>query len=422
MRRTIGFAAAALLAFATVGPAAPRQVGATVSAAGALDTTFGDGGSVVTDLGQWDSTLAMSLGTGAVVLAVTGNGVVILRYRPDGSLDPGFSGDGIVEVGSEAFVGDISFDAAGAVLLMVDAWGPQSATPLLERYLPAGTLDTTFGSGGTVQLEGFWLRDMSLQPDGSIVLVGDTSERDVVLLRLDPNGTLDPTFGDDGVAEVDLGTINDFGWKAAVAPNGRIVVIATRNVCDEEFFCRTKAVLMRFDGDGSLDPTFGDGGQVRWRWRDLDAIDVVVDARGRALVLMGSYGSWGCASSGFRLIRFRPSGGVAKGFGHEGRLQAGPMEATSLALQADGRILVAGHYCATGGPFDFAIARLLNSGALDTDFGTGGWSAPRLGPFDSRATAIGLQPDGGIVLAGTAYPEDMGGEATDVAVARYLPA
>jgi uncharacterized delta-60 repeat protein len=356
----------------------------------------------------------MAVGSGNAVVASASGNLILLRYLEDGSLDPDFSDDGMVEVSSDGYlVADVLFESDGAILLMGSA--------ALERYLPSGVLDPTFGNQGRVQLKGVFLRGMALQPDGKIILVGEVSPvRDVAILRLDASGTLDPTFDGDGIATVDLGTVNDFGWRAAVLPTGTILVLASRQLCDEEFFCRTKGVLIRLQPDGSQDATYGEAGQARWRFRGLDPIDIALDSHGRAVVLMDQFGSWGCPSGAYGLIRFRPSGAVAERFGHEGRVWPGaPIESTGLALQADGRILISGSYCVGGSQPDFAVVRTLRSGRLDPAFGNNGLSAPRLGSFDSRATAIGIQADGNIVLAGGSMVDF---SDLDIVVARYLAA
>jgi uncharacterized delta-60 repeat protein len=418
----IGVGLASLLLLAA-GPTMPSSADAP-STAGDLDLSFGTGGYDVRDLGGWDSVEAVWAGSTVVVLAQsypTGGPVTgaLLRYRTDGTLDPTFSSDGITELPAGGCCGDIHVDSDGAILLLTSAVTDQGPVVALARYLADGDPDLAFGVQGRVELTDIFPRDMAIQADGKIVLVGETEGvRDLAVLRLDASGALDATFADDGLAAIDLGTLNDFGWRTEVLANGEILVLASRRLCDAEFFCRVRGYLLRLDDTGSLDRAFGDGGITWWRFRNLEPLDMALDARGGVIVLMGQSGVWGCPSGNSAgLIKFRGRGTVARGFAEDGRFWPGRVDAASVAVQADGHILIAGNYCATGWPPDSALERLTRSGDSDSEFGIDGLSAPRLGSLATRATAMVLDLAGNIVLAGISVVEETG---DDIVVARYL--
>jgi uncharacterized delta-60 repeat protein len=107
----------------------------------------------------------------------------------------------------------------------------------VTRLLPSGSLDTTFGSGGTTMIDFGTLADITagavLQPDGKIVIAGYTqAAEDIAVGRLNPDGSLDATFGSGGKTTIDFGAAT-FGNAVALQPNGRIVVAGQRTGGDD---------------------------------------------------------------------------------------------------------------------------------------------------------------------------------------------
>jgi len=339
--------------------------GAVAQEAGDLDTSFGVGGKVITDFsGGNDEAQAVALQPdGKIVVAgnTTSNpatGLVefaVARYLPDGTLDTTFGDDGLVTTGFGVIFGlaqavavqpDGKIVAAGYI---VDPPTGVSARAL-ARYLPDGTLDTTFsGDGKLTTDQAGQVFAILLQPDGKIVAAGG-----LVLARYHPDGTLDTTFGDDGQVTVDFGEI----LAAALQPDGKIVAagpVFNSSAGQYEF------ALARYLPDGTLDSTF--------------------DGDGRVTTDVGG--------SGF---------------------------ARAVALQADGKIVAAGSIAFDVAPFhvDFALARYLPDGTLDTTFGGDGLVTTDFGGILSEAFDVALQPDGKIVAAGYAF-------FSVFALARYLP-
>ena len=157
----------------------------------------------------------------------------LARYLPNGSLDPTFSGDGKV---TTDFSGG-SFDEVHALALQPDGKlvvagrGGVGHDFALARYLPNGTLDSTFsGDGklttdfGSVEFE--MVLALVLQPDGKLVVAGTGGAgHDFALARYLPNGTLDSTFSGDGKLTTDFGSNRDEASALAIQPNnGRLVV------------------------------------------------------------------------------------------------------------------------------------------------------------------------------------------------------
>jgi len=123
------------------------------------------------------------------------------------------------------------------------------------------------------------------------------------------------------------------------------------------------------------------------------------------------------AVSDFCLTRLTPSGALDTTFNATGKLVlpvgASDDSTTAIALQPDGKIVIGG-YCFNGANNDFCLARLLPSGALDTTFNTTGKLLLPVGSGDDFATALALQPDGKIVVAGSC----INGSTNDFCLAR----
>jgi uncharacterized delta-60 repeat protein len=142
--------------------------------------------------------------------------------------------------------------------------------------------------------------------------------------------------------------------------------------------------------DGTLDPAFGTGGLVT-SGVIAAANEVVIDAADRVLVA-GAFGGH------FSVARFAVDGSLDATFGAGGRVTTefpGGGVAHSMVLLPGGEILVAG--TANG---DFALARYSADGVLDAAFGVGGTVTTDFGSTDT-AVAVGLQPGGLIVAAGS---------------------
>jgi uncharacterized delta-60 repeat protein len=191
-------------------------------------------------------------------------------------------------------------DQARAVVVQPDgkillagaaASGPATAI-VLVRYNPDGTLDGGFGGGsGTVTTTVNGVTDraegLALQADGKILVVGSSlvgATRDVVLLRYHADGTLDTSFGGgDGIVLAAPGPGDDFGFDLAVQADGRILVVGQSRGGGPDI----DFLLMRFEANGTPDSSFGggDGTVLTAMGAGLDsARAVAVQADGRILV------------------------------------------------------------------------------------------------------------------------------------------
>jgi uncharacterized delta-60 repeat protein len=161
--------------------------------------------------------------------------------------------------------------------------------------------------------------------------------------------------------------------------------------------------VVRFASDGTPDTTFNGTGEATDDWGDHlnHATSVAIEPDG-AIVVAG-YDA-GAAGDLVDLVRFLPDGSLDPNFGARGQIETGQPAgaAYSVAIQPDNMIVVGGGFAATlGGRMDFGLARFDNSGAIDAVFGSYGVSAQDLGgAAPSAVTALALQPDGDILAAG----------------------
>lgn len=224
--------------------------------------------------------------------------------------------------------------------------------------------------------------------------------------------SLDPSFGTNGVSPADFGGASDEAFAVACLPGGKLLVAGRA----QQGFGMDFA-LSRYDADGSLDESFGTQGRVvHDLGSDGDApFAMLVQSDGRIVLagqMIGPDGSYD-----FALARYLADGTVDSSFGQAGvsRIDfAGSFDqAFAVAQQADG-MLVVGGVGTQGYTFEFALARVDQDGALDTTFGDQGRSMMSVGSGGGAAYAMALH-DGKIILGGYSY----GLLGSDMALARF---
>jgi uncharacterized delta-60 repeat protein len=363
-----------------------------------------------------------------VLLLSSGDGLA----QAAGALDPNFGAGGIVTYNAPngGYFGDIAVQSDGKIVLGA-ASGPNRNFTLV-RFNSNGTLDTNFGSGGTVTTPifnndfGSELSELAIQPDGKIIAVGYSSRYqftttkppiiyyfEYAILRYNSNGTLDNTFSGDGITTTLLNNITaNRGSQVALQPDGRIVVAAT-NQSDSPLL-----IVFRYKADGTLDTSFDGDGAVTTTFSDLKLrpSDVKIQADGKIMVSSTSGGGFQERSI-FALTRFNSDGSLDTSFDGDGLVVTtidGNDLAQSLLVQPNGKITAAG--AATPGyqvPGNFGLARYNPNGALDATFDGDGKVSANFGAPTSGEEAV-LQRDGKIVVVGTR-------QGSSAAVARFFP-
>jgi uncharacterized delta-60 repeat protein len=345
---------------------------------GSLDSTFGNGGKVITVATVRESASGLLLLpdgkimlSGSIDLPSTQDtSWVLLRFNSDGSVDPAFGNGGTVTTNISfnddqayalALQSDGKIVAAGRRGIQIEPSQQRKGNVALTRYNPDGSLDATFGTAGKVindfgqGLESYAL-EVIIQPDGRIIVAGESTYRFLVA-RYNSNGTLDTTFGNGaGYALASFSNNWDGATDAVLQPDGKIVLVGWSEL-NSPF---DSFALARFNSDGSLDQTFGNGGKVLLT--DRGALnDVVLQSDGKLIAIgSGNYTS----NSTFEVVRFNSNGSLDSTFGSGGTVLTDfgrPTEGLALALQSDGKVLAGGN-SSTDQYYqnsDFALARYL---------------------------------------------------------------
>src|SRR5262245_62481629 len=237
-------------------------------------------------------------------------------------------------------------------------------------------------------------------------------------------GDLDPTFGIGGMVTTDLGRSTDLANAVAAQTDGKLVVVG-QTYKNNDFSTEDFAVA-RYNTDGTLDTTFGSRGRVRTDFPGLAAVPsaVVIQPDGKIVVAGGAFPLFTFLGD-FKLVRYNSNGSLDTSFGDGGIVTTTFPEgsyAFDVALQPDGKIIAAGTVFVDFNPgessdTDFALARYNANGSLDTTFGSGGTVTTDFFANEDDAFSVLIQPDGKIVAVGSANDP-----ATfyDFAAVRYL--
>jgi uncharacterized delta-60 repeat protein len=353
-----------------------------------------------------------------------------------GDLDTSFGSNGMVRTsfgsGTSGVVNAVAIQPDGKIVMAGTSFGASGDEDFaVARYLPDGTLDTSFSGDGRVSTDFGNSFDqgmaIAIQADGKLVVAGGSavpgSQWDFAVARYFPNGAPDHSFGGDGKVRTNFegsppSGSDDFPRALIIQPDGKLVVVGGSD---------SDVALARYLPNGNLDTSFGSSGKVRTPIGQYGgrANAVVLRSDGRIVVAGATFHEDGHTWS---LLGYLPNGAPDPGFGEvltsfgPGAIEGGIEEATALALQPDGKIVAAGSsFTVPGGPDQaVALARYLPNGALDTTFGGSGngkvlidW---RSGTIDF-ANAVAIQPHGRIVVLGSSWLPT-GGVA--FALARFL--
>ena len=332
----------------------------------------------------------------------------LVRYNRDGSLDNTFSGSGmvttIVGMGSQGY--SVAVQADGKILVAGLSWSAGYADFALARYNSDGSLDTTFSDDGMVTTAIGSLDDygysVAVQADGKILVAGHSIQNgsggsEFALVRYNRDGNLDTTFSGDGMVTTVIGMRNGAGQSVAIQADGKILVAGSSwSDSGSEF------ALVRYNSDGSLDATFsGDGIVTTAIWMRDGGQSVAVQADGKILV---AGGSWSDSGGEFALARYNSDGSLDTTFSDDGIVTTAigmrNGGGQSVAIQADGKILVAGISQQTAGHFDFTLVRYNSDGSLDTTFSDDGVVTTTIGVLADSAMSVTVQADGKILVAG----------------------
>lgn len=225
-------------------------------------------------------------------------------------------------------------------------------------------------------------------------------------------GDLDPTFGTDGTVVTSFP--DQPAGASGIALQGHSIVVVGGGLSATA----PNFLLARYRGNGTLDPTFGDAGRVVTPMptaAGANGAEAVAVQPDRRIVAVGTAGLGSGDTIGFAVARYLPDGELDKTFGVNGIAitPVGPVGdggASGVVIQPDGKIVVVGGANDANQNATFAAARYLPNGTLDPAFGDGGTLLVLIPGGDAGASAVALQPDGKVVVAGTAIGPGMVGQ------------
>jgi uncharacterized delta-60 repeat protein len=422
--------AAAVIAATTVLVAAGNP-----GAPGTPDPGFGKQGRVVTVLtrgdpnliaAQFDSVLWVR-GTLWVAGASTNAGPwhwsspsrhdrfsrLLLRYLPDGRLDPSFGRNGILRRGPwdwfdyDTTVLEVALPDGSVIATRRRVVQPHDTwTEAVVRLRADGSLERRFGHDGVVRLRAGKCdrmpRELVRQPDGKLVALVTPCEHQgragtwFALARLLPDGRPDPSFGTKGIAAARVGpatngVLEGTADDLVLQPDGKLLVAGLTGPGE------STVAVARFDADGALDRSFATAGVAQLGQARLDTgPKLLVRTNGDLVVSMCE----GQPNQPVRVMLYRldSTGAPVTSWGVDGavrveRLSPHGFDSAPIHAAPGGKILVTGQA---------RVARLDDEGVLDVGFGEGGYLQTPVAPQSEDQVLV--QPDGKIVYAGKVRP------------------
>ena len=292
----------------------------------------------------------------------------VARLQPDGVIDSTFNPGANGPINAAAIQPDGKILVAGGFSMLGGGGSGTTARNFIGRLNAGGTLDAGF----TSSLNGPPIA-LALQPDGKILVGGLFSGFGASpdnFLRLNANGTVDNTFA---------GGANDAVHAVAIQPDGKVVVGGVFSLLGGGAGTTSRSRIGRFNADGTLDATFNPG-------TDGFVYALALQADGR--ILVGGFFTTLGGAQHINIGRLNANGSIDPTFTPATELLG---EVYALAVQADGKILMAGNFQFISGSARNRIARLNANGTVDTSFNPGA---------DNFVSALALQADGKVVAGG----------------------
>jgi uncharacterized delta-60 repeat protein len=279
---------------------------------------------------------------------------------------------------------------------------------VLARYLPDGRLDPSFGNGGIVRTDtggSERATDIEVDPLGRILVTGyvvafaqEVRAAEALVARYMPTGRLDTSFGDNGIVRAGRG-----GGLAVTFDRANHVLIAGGTTLNPPLQTENPWRVVRLTYDGRLDPTFGGDGEVTGTVSAQSnvATDLALDPQGR--VVLAICGRSVPGASVFAVSALRADGSVDTSFGESGLVGVGfdgvPACPHAISRDQQGRVVVAGN-----AKHRFLAARLGTDGALDASFGGDGTVSLLFARSNVRLGRIAIDDDSRVILAGRIAP------------------
>jgi uncharacterized delta-60 repeat protein len=358
---------------------------------------------------QWLREVMRHCRSGVLLLACCAVAAQATPGKP-GTLDATWAsgstlGAGKAVAGYPGYAQGVAVDSVGRVVAVGGCYRqgvPNASDICVARFTADGAIDSAFANeikNLPPTLNGGVAYAVAIQNDGKILIVGTCADNlnkpQFCVLRLNASGSIDASFGAQAYA-LDSPESSGSAYALAIQPDGRFVLAGVCGSGNASTMC-----AMRYNANGMLDMSFNATGKVSTSIGPLSgATALAIDSDGK-IVLGG-----GCFVDApqlkFCALRYNVDGSIDTSFNQIGYTAVsliGNATLRSLALQTDGKILLAGS-CNDGVLAQFCAVRLLSDGAIDTSFGQAGIATPQLYPNENIATAMTIEPSGKILLAG----------------------
>jgi uncharacterized delta-60 repeat protein len=334
----------------------------------------------------------------------------VARLQENGGADLGFAGDGTTTVDVTPAGNDDAYDIAvqGDGKIVVVGGADTGAIPdfIVMRFLPNGTLDSTFdgpsGSGnGIVALDPTGESDIAysvaIQPDGKIIAAGSggTASPDMAVVRLNTSGTYDTSFDTDGIQRINFFGQTDKAADVTLQNDGKIVLAG--QAASASYF---EMAVARLSPNGALDTSFNTTGKARVQIPGISEYAESVFVHSNGTIYAGGRSDSG---TGVGLIaRFTAAGVVDTTFAGDGVAEFQSTKNiehfTTLHELPDGRMLGSG-YSYQSGDSDFLIA-VTDVAGPDLSHGVGGLVEKDVTANESAIDSV-ITTDGMLVIAGS---------------------
>jgi uncharacterized delta-60 repeat protein len=355
------------------------------------------------------------------------------RITPTGFLpDPNFGTGGPVTMGlgsSNASWAQVAVQPDGQIVVFTGynaglAAPPDRVTPSYDellRFNADGSLDTTFGTDGVVQLpEDASPGVMAMAPDGQIY-VGTTVNSVATVYRFNPDGTPDTTYGVGGAATVDIGGTSLTVDQLTLTSDGKVVIAGTGGPA-----WTAEYLVARLNSNGTPDTTFNETGlfSYTFSWWDFAGVSALAVTSGGELILGGTVG-WTAppgppgtfqsdiAMGGYAALELTSGGTLDTGFNGSGVAIGDPSSPpiSTALIEAAGQVNPQnGNIISLGSSVNGLVVYQLNAdGTPDTGFGTGGSvTIPYPTGYVPLAgtQSLALLPDGQIVVSVVTATQD----------------
>lgn len=357
-----------------------------------------------------------------------------INAQQAGDLDITFGGDGKVEFQNTGYHPGVGIAIQPDQKIVRAGTAPHATLGVcaqLVRYMPDGTLDESFGTGGVTQgivtvQSTTWAQNNTLEmlPNGKLIMTSSriaNTSLGLYVSRFNSDGSVDPDFGDGGTATYQVfNSGDDYSHSMTVQPDGKVIVVGQGQSFSGVSF---QMCAIRLLSNGELDESFADEGIFTYNHGTSDdrIMDVALQSDGKIILAGNStYSGYGTNI----VMRLTQDGVVDETFATDGIFEysstsnVGYEYANAVCIGAQDEIHITGHAAeVANGRTDLMVLKLTPDGEFDTNFGEGGSLVLHLGDDWDYGEDILLDEEGRILVSCTHYTHDYIGGL----ILRFLP-